>query len=158
MKNYYYILALISFLFLSCNSTKSTVSSPEKNLAIKNDTLPIKNKAVKAANDTIRIANDSLHYEVIIIDPGFSSWLTSRAYPRGYHSQSYMENKNQLYITEWNNRVLQPQQYDPNLYEMSINYDSFINYGSEVNYLIYNYMIYFQNTYKQNLFGYVPPR
>ena len=144
MKNYFYILALISFLFVSCNSTKTTVSTPEKNLTIK--------------NDTIRIANDSLHYEVIIIDPGFSTWLVSRAYTRGYHSQSYMENKNIFYVTEWNNRVLQPQQYDPNLYEMSINYESSINYGYEVNYLIYNYMIYFQNTYKQNLFGYVPAR
>jgi hypothetical protein len=29
-------------------------------------------------NDTIRIANDTLEYEVIIIDPGFSTWLASR--------------------------------------------------------------------------------
>ena len=158
MKNYYYILALIFFLFLSCNSAKPTVSSPEKNLAAKNDTIQIKNNAVKVTNDTIRIANDELHYEVIIIDPGFSTWLVSRAYPRGYHSQSYMENKNIFYVNEWNNRVLQPQRYDPNLYEMSINYEPSINYGYEVNYLIYNYMIYFQNTYKQNLYGYVPAR
>jgi hypothetical protein len=109
-------------------------------------------------NDTIRIANDSLQYEVIIIDPGFSTWLASRAFPRGYHSQSYMENKNIFYVTEWNNRVLQPQRYDPSLYEMSINYEQNINYGYEVNYLIYNYMIYFQNTFKQNLYGYVPAR
>jgi hypothetical protein len=30
-------------------------------------------------NDTIRIANDTLEYEVIIIDPGFSTWLASRS-------------------------------------------------------------------------------
>jgi hypothetical protein len=144
MKNYFYILALIFILFLSCNSTKSFVSSPEKNLTVK--------------NDTIRIANDSLQYEVIIIDPGFSTWLAGRAYPRGYHSQSYMENKNNFYVTEWNNRVLQPQRYNPSLYEMSINYEQNVNYGYEVNYLIYNYMIYFQNTFKQNLYGYVPAR
>jgi hypothetical protein len=134
------------------------VSSPEKNLTVKDDTIKIAKNAVKVKNDTIRIANDSLHYEVIIIDPGFSTWLASMSYPRGYHSQSYMENKNQMYVTEWNNRVLQPQRYNPNLYEMSINYDTFINYGYEVNYLIYNYMIYFQNTYKQKLNGYVPTR
>jgi hypothetical protein len=45
-------------------------------------------------NDTIRIANDTLEYEVIIIDPGFSTWLASRSLPRNYHSQSYLENKN----------------------------------------------------------------
>jgi len=158
MKNYFYIVILISLLFLSCNSTKPSVSGQEKNLTIKNDTIQIAKNAVKVTNDTIRIANDELQYEVIIIDPGFSSWLASRAYPRGYHSQSYMENKNILYVTEWNNRVLQPQRYDPNLYEMTINYDSGIDYGYEVNYLIYNYMIYFQNTYKQNLYGFIPQR
>jgi len=144
MKNYFYIVVVIFFAIWGCSSTKSTFSSPEKTLAIK--------------NDTIRIANDSLQYEVIIIDPGYSYWLYSRAFPRGYHSQFYLENKNRTYITEWNNRVLQPQRFNSNLYEMTINYDPNIDYGYEVNYLIYNYMIYFQNTYKQKLYGYVPTR
>lgn len=157
MKNYFYILVFI-FLAFSCKSIKSTESSPEKNLTFKNDTIKIAKNPIKITNDTIRIANDSLEYEVIIIDPGFSTWLVSRSFPRGYHSQSYMENKNIFYITEWNNRVLQPQRYNPNLYEMTINYDQNINYGYEVNYLIYNYMIYFQNTYNQRLYGIVPPR
>ena len=144
MKNYFYILVFILCIILSCNTTKSTKISTDKPLATQ--------------NDTIRIANDELQYEVIIIDPGFSIWLVSRAYPRNYHSQSYMENKNQLYVSEWNNRVLQPQRYNSNLYEMTIDYQPNIDYGYEVNYLIYNYMIYFQNTYKQNLYGYVPMR
>lgn len=131
-------------MLLGCTTSKSAFPSTEKSVA--------------AQGDTIRIANDALEYEVIIIDPGFSSWLASRAYPRGYHSQSYLENKNQLYVSEWNSRVLQPQRYDPNLYEMTINYDLTTDYGYEVNYLIYNYMIYFQNTYKQKLFGFVPIR
>ena len=107
---------------------------------------------------TVRLANDSLEYEVIIIDPGFSTWLNSIALPRGYYSQFYLENKNRFYITEWNNRAQQPLRFDPNLYEMTINYDPQINYGYEVNYLIYNYMIYFQNRYQQRLFGNVPIR
>ena len=131
---------------------------PESNLTVKNDTIKIAKNELKITNDTIRIANDSLEYEVIIIDPGFSSWLASRSFPRGYHSQSYLENKNIFYVTEWNNRVMQAQRYNPNLYEMSINYDRNIDYGYEVNYLIYNYMIYFQNTYNQRLYGNVPPR
>jgi hypothetical protein len=108
--------------------------------------------------DTVKIANKDLEYEVTIIDAGFSSWLNSRAFPRNYYSESYLESKNRVYVAEWNNRVLQPMRYDPKLYEMQINYDSSIHYGYEVNYLIYNYMIYFQNTYKQKLFGFVPPR
>ena len=144
MKNWLYIIVLL--FIIACSSIKTNsiaTTTPE---------------TPKPLNDTIRIANDSLEYEVIIIDPGFSTWLVSRAYPRGYHSQSYMQNKNRIYITEWNFRVMQPQRYNSNLYEMTINYDPNIDYGYEVNYLIYNYMIYFQNTYKQKLGGYVPTR
>jgi hypothetical protein len=115
-------------------------------------------KPATSINDTVRIANEELEYEVIIIDPGFSTWLNTIALPRGYYSQSYLESKNQLYVSEWNNRAIQPLRYNPNLYEMTINYNPAINYGYEVNYLIYNYMIYFQNTYKQRLFGHVPIR
>lgn len=129
---------------MSCNSSKNLATKDKSsNLAI---------------NDTIRIANDSLEYEVIIIDSGFSSWLASTAQPRSYYTQQYLENKNQTYVNEWNNRVLQPQRYNSNLYEMTIDYDSNINYGYEVNYLIYNYMVYFQNNYRQKLFGRVPLR
>ena len=109
-------------------------------------------------NDTIRIANDDLEYEVIIIDVGFATWLNSRAQPRNFYSETFLENKNQFFVAEWNRRVLEPQRFDPNLYEMQINYDPSIHYGYEVNYLIYNYMIYFQNTYRQRLWGNVPIR
>lgn len=127
-------------------------------------TKPFDDVANKEANskvvkgDTIKIANKDVQYDVTIIDVGFSSWLNSRALPRNYYSLSYLENKNQWYVQEWNRRVLQPQRYDRNLYEMQINYDPSIRYGYEVNYLIYNYMIYFQNTYNQQLFGRVPTR
>ena len=144
MKNSVCLLAIILVAIFSCNTSKST--------------FPSTTKPVEAQGDTVRIANDALEYEVLIIDPGFNTWLNSIALPRGYHSQSFLETKNQLYVSEWNRRVMQPQRYDPNLYEMTINYDSNIDYGYEVNYLIYNYMIYFQNKYKQKLFGFVPIR
>lgn len=144
MKKYISIL-IILLIIIACSTTSQTIASAD-------------NASGKKVNDTVRIANDSLEYEVIIIDNGFSTWLASRAYPRNYYSLQYLENKNYLYVTEWNNRVLQPQRYSPNLYEMSINYRPDIHYGYEVNYLIYNYMIYFQNTYKQKLWGNVPSR
>jgi len=76
------------------------------------------------SNDTIRIANDDLEYEIIIIEPGFQSWLASTARAEGYYSQPYLENRNILYVTEWNSRVLQPQRFNPNLYEMQIDYQT----------------------------------
>lgn len=142
-----FILFLLVFgTIISCKTKSLNTSQNETANA----------KVVKG--DTVTIADEKTEYEVIIIDPGFSSWLYSRALPRGYYSETYLENKNQWYVSEWNRRVLQPQQYNPSLYEMQINYNSTIHYGYEVNYLIYNYMVYFQNTYKQKLYGIVPPR
>ncbi|MCC9073848.1 DUF6146 family protein [Flavobacterium sp. F-65] len=143
MKNGIYIF-LVLFVIVACSTQKTTVA--------------VTKKPATSVNDTVRIANDELEYEVIIIDSGFNTWLASIALPRNYYSQSYLENKNRQYVQEWNSRVMQPQRYNPNLYEMRIDYDPTINYGYEVNYLIYNYMIYFQNTYKQKLAGYVPSR
>ena len=144
MKKCIYIAGVILAITVSCTSTKSIISKSESSIATQ--------------NDTVRIANDELEYEVIIIDGGFNTWLVSRAFARDYHSQSYMEIKNWLWINEWNNRVLQTFRYDPNLYGMTIDYSPNIDYGYEVNYLIYNYLVYFQNTFKQKLFGYVPAR
>ena len=111
---------------------------------------------VTKPSDVVRIANDSLEYEVIIFDSGFNSWLVGNAKPRGFYSESYLENRNQTYVSEWNSRVMQPQRYGSSLYEMRIDYDPNIHYGYEVNYLIYNYMVYFQIANKQQLAGFAP--
>ncbi|MGL2967186.1 DUF6146 family protein [Flavobacterium sp. XGLA_31] len=142
MKKLLFTLVIVLAL-ASCHFDKNIVPKDKKIVAAK-------------TSDTVRIANDSLEYEVIIIDPGFNSWLAGQARPRGYYSESYLENRNQIYAAEWNNRVMQPQRYNPNLYEMQINYDPNIHYGYEVNYLIYNYFIYFQIANKQQLAGFVP--
>ncbi|WP_264521348.1 DUF6146 family protein [Flavobacterium sp. N1994] len=134
---------LILIVLASCHFDKNMVSKAKTDEASK-------------VSDTVRIANDSLQYEVIIIDGGFNSWLAGHGKPRGFYSETYLENRNQTYVSEWNSRVSQPQRYNPDLYEMRINYDSNIHYGYEVNYLIYNYMIYFQIVNKQQLSGFVP--
>ncbi len=142
MKNL--LVAVVIFIIvLGCNSSKNANT--------------FANSTATNVTDTVRIANDSLEYEIIIIDNGFTGWLASRAQPRNYYSQSYLENKNMVYVLEWNNRVLQPQRYN-DLYLMRIDYASNIDYGYEVNYLLYNYFIYFQNTNNQKLGGYVPSR
>ncbi|MGV8814165.1 MAG: DUF6146 family protein [Gelidibacter sp.] len=135
-------LLLLGLILVSCNSSKSAIKKPSNS-----------NVAVQ---DTVRIANDSLEYEILVIEPGFNSWLASTAKPEGFYSQEYLENRNRLYVMEWNQRVLQPQRYNPNLYELQIDYDPNINYGYEVNYKLYNYFIYFQLTYNQRLGPFVP--
>jgi len=141
MKTLVSVIVLL-LIITGCHSSK-TVTDVNGNASTK-------------VSDTVTIANDSLEYEVTIIDPGFSSWLVGRALPRGYYSENYLEVKNQLYVSEWNRRAMQPTLFDSKLYEMQINYDINTRYGYEVNYLIYNYFIYFQNRYNQKLAGFVP--
>jgi hypothetical protein len=143
LKVYVYIFAILSGLLFACNSSEKVVSQNN-------------NDKPKLESDTVRIANDEIEYEVIIIDAGFTSWFNSYAKPRGYYSQSYLETRNIFWVTEWNRRVTMPFQYDPNLYEMQINYNSTTNYGYEVNYMIYNYLVYFQLTHQQRLGGFTP--
>ncbi len=140
------LLLLASLLVSSCISTKQTmdVTDSEKEIFDKKN------------GDPVVIADEESGYEIIIIDSGFDLWLASFARPRQFYSQSYMENKNILYVSEWNNRVRQPFRYDSNLYEMQIDYFSNIDYGYEVNYKLYNYFIYFQRKYNQRLAHFVP--
>jgi len=110
----------------------------------------VTNKNSVNDSDKVVIENKELEYEIIIIEPGFNSWLIIQK-PMSYYSQSTLENKNQFYITSWNQRVLQPFKYSTNLYEMRIDYDSHIDYGLEVNYKLFMYFTYFQQKYKQKL-------
>ena len=131
MKNFIYILLLGLFVY-SCGSTRDRkLGDSEIN------------------EDTVRIANDSLEYEIIIIEPGFNLFINSIAKPEGYYSQQYLENKNRILVTEYNQRVTQPQVYNPDLYLQQINYEPNIDYGYEVNYLLYNYFVYFSRHYNQ---------
>ncbi len=134
MKNLLYVLVLPLTIY-SCGSSRDRDFNPDEINA--------------KANDTIRIANDSLEYEIIIIEPGFSMFINSIARPRGYHSQQYLESKNRFLVQDYNARVRNPMGYNPNLYVQEINYENNINYGYEVNYLLYNYFVFFSREYNQ---------
>lgn len=139
MKNFLLFLILALTIY-SCQSTGKTVSqTPDPYDA---DTLTVD-------NDTVRIANDSLEYEIIIIEPGFATFLVSRAKPEGYYSLSYLENKNKFLVTDYNQRVMQPFRYDSGIYAQKINYEPQIDYGYEVNYKLYNYYVFLSQRYNQ---------
>ena len=107
-------------------------------------------------NDTVRIANDELQYEIIIIDPGFNSWLIARAKPRGFYDQKYLEVRNLDWVTGWNTHVTGLKPGQENLFTMNIDYNSGTDYGYEVNYLLYNYLVYFQLKNNIRLGGFAP--
>ena len=140
MKNI--VMALVVLFLICCCSQKKSVASSSSVSSV--------GATTTTKNDTIRIANDSLQYEIIIVEPGFEAWLTTQK-PRNYYSLIYLENHNIRFVSQWNNRVAQPYSFDPNLYEMRIDYFTHIHYGYEVNYLLYHYFMYFQSRYKQRL-------
>lgn len=135
-------LPVIVFIFIITLSCKTANN--------KNGKINTKNIA---NTDTLKISNPELDYDIIIIEPSYNSWLQTTAKPKGFYSQNYLETKNYLYVTEWNSRVYQSQKFSTNLYEMTIDYEPNINYGYDVNYQLYNYFVFFQNKYNQNLLG-----
>ena len=147
MKNLVYIATItLVAIMLGCKSSSKPVAEKTPEKAIENST-----------TDTIRIANPNLQYEVIIIDHGFNSWLQSTARPRGYYSQNYMENRNIPWVVEWNNRVRSPKsRIESQLFMLPIDYQNGTDYGYEVNYMLYNYLVYFQLKNNIRLGGFSP--
>ncbi|MEM9076388.1 MAG: DUF6146 family protein [Bacteroidota bacterium] len=107
-------------------------------------------------DEPVEISDEESEYEIIILEPGFNIWLRSIALPEGFYSQQFLENRNQLLVTQWNIRVQQPFNFNPQLYQFEIDYKSSIDYGYEVNYKLYNFFIYFQRKYNQRLGPFLP--
>lgn len=139
-------VVLLGFLVLGCGTQRETLEVSENEEQIFNS----------QDEQAVEITNQETEYEIIIIEPGFYTWLNSIARPSGYYSQSWLENRNQILVQNWNLRVLQPRQFDPNLYLWQIDYDWQIDYGYDVNWKLYNYFIYFQRKYNQRLSAFVP--
>ncbi|MDQ1769255.1 hypothetical protein GQR60_00295 [Labilibaculum sp. A4] len=86
-------------------------------------------------NENEIAVTDSVEYELLILDPGFESWFTTRNMMATAHTNNYYKNWNQIYVLEWN------QQYmlgNPNM-DNYIEYDPLEDYGFEINYKLYNY-------------------
>lgn len=136
MKKLLTVIVLIITIY-GCSSSKQV--NQKKELTSTNE-----------KQDTIRIVNEELEYEIIILDVGFDSWLVTQK-PMSYYSNQTLRVKNIFYVSEWNQRVSQPFRYNSDLYQQTIDYSPNIDYGLEVNYLLYQYFQFFQKKYKQRL-------
>ncbi|MGQ1890724.1 DUF6146 family protein [Thermophagus sp. OGC60D27] len=121
---------LSGIIFFSCSSTKKLEGPLPK---------------VKFEKNNITQSEDSVEYELIVLDPGFESWLISQP-PANYYSQQYYENWNQRYVTEWNHRHSSPLRYG-SFYETAIDYDPSVDYGLELNYRLYSYFRFIEHEY-----------
>ena len=112
---------------------------------------PTLQKSTSQKEKPVRIANDSLEYEIIILDPGFNTYLNSIARPIGYYSQSYLENWNRIYVTNWNYRFRNPTTFNRQIYQNLIDYQFNEDYGLDVNFKLFNYFQFAQRKYGINL-------
>ena len=136
MKTILFVL-VISLLILSCKSSDKTTSK-------------IDELDTDAQLDTIRIENEALEYKIIIIEIGFDPWLRTQK-PMTYYTDSYLATRNLFYVSEWNRRVFLPGVYSPHIYNQSIDYEPSLDYGLEVNYMLFMYFEFIQEKYKQKL-------
>ena len=86
---------------------------------------------------------DSLEYRLIIMDPGFDTWLVTKP-AKEFYSNEYYALKNLFYVAEWNLRYLTAS--NKGLYDTYIDYNFNTDYGLDINYKLYYYFKYFEET------------
>ena len=83
---------------------------------------------------------DSVEYELIVFDPGFETWFLTHSKPQWYHSQQYYESWNKQYVSAWNAKAISPRY--GRIFETTIDYDYFTDYGLELNHKLFYYFQY----------------
>lgn len=96
----------------------------------------IRQKPVSQPSDTTR-------YELIVLDPGFETWLIGNSKPVWYYSDSFYKTKNILSVNQWNNHVRNSHYRPP--FEFEIDYDPKTDYGIEFNWKLYWYFRYLES-------------
>lgn len=130
MKKIYVFLSLI--FFVSCGV------SQQKELLYRDEVDSRGSSSFE--NGVVKISNPEEEYEVIIYDTGFESWFRSNARQRGYYSKSFLEMKNRIWVMNFNSR----NRMGTSGYDYIIDYTPAVDYGYEVNYMLYHYLQYFQ--------------
>lgn len=106
------------------------------------------NKQIQSENK-LEIANskDSTEYELIIFDPNFDTWLLTQPTSINNYSNEYLRSKNFTYVMSWNNRYTKGD----HRFSTYIDYDLTVDYGLELNYRLFMYFKYFEQTNRVNL-------
>lgn len=134
MKHLKHIFLTFSFtlLIVSCGSYPTTQNTHQK-------------------EEPVIISNEKLSYEIIIIDPGFTTFLNTQARTKDYYSATYLQNKNRISVAVWNSRARDPQRFNASIYENIIEYQPNVDYGLEVNYKLFWYFKFAEQKYKMKL-------
>ncbi len=104
-------------------------------------------KAVEVSKNNVEVASeDSLEYDVETFDQRFETWYQLQNTPSKYRSQSYYENWNREYVSEWNVRCARPSRNWN--FEPVIGYEPGEDYGFELNHKLFYYFMYVENVLK----------
>lgn len=111
------------------------------------------NSAKSAVELTANSAEDTA-YEIVVLDAQFDRYLQTRAQVRGYHSQSYLEQRNRQALPDYNRLV----RNRPNWSAQEIHLELGVDYGYEVHYILFNYLQYLSDSHRIRLGSFVPGR
>lgn len=130
----YFLCTICLFGFFSCSELRSLKSSNEQKTSIQLD----------------RTGTDSTEYDIIVMDPGFESWFIKNRKQPWYHTKEILAVKNWQYVISWNQKVRdgQFQMRNPrNPFTEHIEYRRDLDYGLDVNYKLYYYFKYIEDTW-----------
>jgi len=113
---------------------------------------PLKHSVKTAKTEKIELKatdQDSTEYDLIIMDSGFQSWFDANHRPIWYYSKDYLATWNYQYVIAWNAKVRSPsmQNRPDNPFIQEIDYLPNIDYGIELNYKLYYYFKYIEDTW-----------
>lgn len=128
------LILILPLLIFSC-ATQREINSNGSGRLILRDTSQVK---------------ESLEYELIVFDPGFDFWLSSNSFQKNQYSNAYLQSMNNLYVTEWNRRY----SLGSRLIESYIDYNPFNEYDFELNYKLFMYFKYFEESNRIKLLPY----
>lgn len=125
MKALKLLIGILFFSCISCVSQPKTAKEPG---------------TTKIENGKITLSNPELEYEVIIMDTGFERWFATNRKPKDYYTIDFLESKNRRWVQEWNSRAMRINSG----IDYTIDYNTQTHYGYEVNYMLYHYLLYYQ--------------
>ncbi|WP_312769374.1 DUF6146 family protein [Epilithonimonas sp.] len=94
----------------------------------------------KPSLSTQKKADSADEWEVTVFDAEYENFVATRAQPKSMFTESSLKSRNQILVTEWNNRFY--SNVNPNFYEVAIDYDPKENYGFDFEYRLYQFFAY----------------
>ncbi|SMC84574.1 DUF6146 family protein [Moheibacter sediminis] len=145
-ENILYILNGVPVSFDTIKNLKPDEIKSVKRMETKELNFSI-NKEYVIVVTTKDLNSKSNEYDLTVLDLGYDNFLKMQP-SAGTFTLNYLQNKNQRYVSVWNQRVLIG---NPEIYEMPIDYDSKIFYGLEFEHKLYMFFKFIEEKHSVSL-------